>query len=247
MVKLDAHYVDSRLVELYDIENTRGGDTDFYVQLASDLDAHLILDLGCGTGMLTRELAIEGRQVIGIDPSSAMLAVAQRNPGAERVEWIEGDSGALGTPAADLVIMTGAVAQVFLDDDDWLKTLRDIYAALRPGGHVAFESRNPEVRAWEGWNRETTYGQYETPNGPMETWLEVVGVGEGEVEFEGHNVFMDTGEDLVAGSVLRFRSEDELTASLSSTGFTVEHIYGSWERDTFASTSRLMVFVAHRY
>ena len=36
-MKLDQHYVDPRLVELYDIENVRGADTDFYVRFAADL------------------------------------------------------------------------------------------------------------------------------------------------------------------------------------------------------------------
>ena len=119
MTKLDLHYVNPRLVDLYDIENPRGADTDFYIQLAAELDAHHILDLGCGTGLFTRELAIGGRQVVGVDPASAMLAYARRQPGAERVQWVEGDSKVLGTPQADLLIMTSHVAQVFLDDAAW--------------------------------------------------------------------------------------------------------------------------------
>jgi hypothetical protein len=31
MVKVDLHYVDKRLVELYDHDNPRGADTDFYL------------------------------------------------------------------------------------------------------------------------------------------------------------------------------------------------------------------------
>ncbi|GEM_PF-2516574 len=115
MIKLDEHYVDPRLVELYDIENPRGADADFYLDLAAELDAHRILELGCGTGLLTRELATPGRQVVGVDPSPAMLAFARRQPGAGRVQWVEGDARALGTPEADLLVMTGNVAQVFLD------------------------------------------------------------------------------------------------------------------------------------
>lgn len=246
MTHLDQHYVDPRLVALYDLANPRGADSDFYLQLAADLHAHLILDLGCGTGLLTRELAIDGRQVIGIDPSPAMLAVARRQVGAERVQWLEGDSRALGTPNADLVVMTGNVAQLFLDDAAWATTLRHIHAALRPGGYLAFESRNPEARAWEQWSRESTYTRSITPEGPLEEWLEVVTVHEGRVRMEGYNVFTATGERLVVPSELRFRSEEELTTSLTSAGFTVEQVYGDWQGGAVTSTSRVLVFIARR-
>ncbi len=246
MIKLAQHYVDPRLVDLYDIENTRGADTDFYVGLAADLDARTILDLGCGTGLLTRELAVDGRLVVGVDPAPAMLAVARRQPGADRVQWVEGDSGALRTPAADLVVMTGNVAQVFLDDAEWAATLRDIHAALRPGGHLAFESRNPDDRAWERWNREATYERYDSPRGPMECWLELVSVEHGRVRLVGHNIFAATGDVVVASEELRFRSLTELTNSLFSAGFSVEHVYGDWNRGPFTGSSRVMIFIARR-
>lgn len=249
-MKLDLHYLDPRLVALYDRDNPRGPDTDFYLRLAAELDARRIIDLGCGTGLLTCELGAAAREVtrevIGMDPSPAMLAVARAQPGAEQVRWVEGDSAALGTADADLVVMTGNVAQIFLDDADWDATLRHIYAALRPGGHLAFESRNPDDRAWERWNREATYERIESPNGPMECWLELVGVTGERVRFEGHNVFTETGEDVIAGSELRFRTRDEIAASLAAAGFAVEQVYGDWECGPLTGASREMVFLARR-
>ena len=245
-MQLDLHYVDPRLVALYDRDNPRGADTEFYAGLAADLGARTILDLGCGTGLLTRELAVDGRRVVGVDPSAAMLAYAREQPGAERVQWVEGDASALGTPGADLVIMTGNVAQVFLDDAEWEATLRAIHAALRAGGHVAFESRNPDDRAWERWSREATFERIDSPYGPMECWLEVLSVEAGRVRFVGHNVFIATGEVLAAPSELRFRSQAELTASLAAAGFAVEHAYGGWDRGPATPFSRVFVLVARR-
>lgn len=247
MIKLDLHYVEPRLVELYDTDNPRGTDTDFYIQLAADLKAHHIIDLGCGTGLLTRELATNGRQIIGVDPAPAMLAVARRQPAANQVQWIEGTASDLGTPAADLLLMTGNVAQVFLDDAEWEATLRAIFNALRPGGYLAFESRNPADQAWERWNRAETYERINSPYGPLECWLEVVSVSNGRVHFEGHNLFTATGEIVIASSELRFRTLTELTNSLRKAGFTVEHVYGDWHRGPFVNTSRVMVFVARRH
>lgn len=102
---------DPRLVALYDLDNPDGPDHDFYRALAERIDARSVLDLGCGTGLLTTTLAREGRRVVGIDPSPAMLAMARSRPGAERVEWILGDSRAAPAGPFDLVVMTGNVAQ----------------------------------------------------------------------------------------------------------------------------------------
>ena len=246
MIKLDLHYTDPRLVDLYDIENPHGPDFDFFLQLAINLNARRILDLGCGTGLFTRQLATDGRQVIGVDPSPAMLAYARRQPAAERVQWLEGDSRVLGTPNADLALMTSHVAQVFLDDAEWADTLQHIRHALRSGGHLAFDSRNPNYRGWEKWNRGESFVRYPSPHGIMETWVEVVGVENGRVTFEGHNVFTATGETMVVRSELRFRSQAEIADSLRSAGFTIENVYGSWDRGPFLSTSPEMIFVAQR-
>lgn len=245
-MKLDKHYTDPRLVELYDHDNPRGVDTDFYLALAAELQAKRIIDLGCGTGLLTCELVTGERQVTGIDPSPAMLAVAQRKPQAGRVEWVVGDASTLRQRNADLLIMTGNVAQIFLDDAEWATTLRYIHQALRPGGYLAFESRNPAGRAWEQWGRDNTFEEMETPFGPMACWLEVLDVQNSQVHFVGHNLFKATGEDVVAHSTLRFRSQTELADSLRQSGFAIDHLYGDWQRGSFTEASRIMVFVARR-
>jgi SAM-dependent methyltransferase len=246
MVRLAEHYTDPRLVALYDIENSSRDDTDFYLRLAVELGAKRIVDLGCGTGVLACELAANGRQVIGVDPAPAMLAIARHRTGSERVQWIEGDVHSLGTPEADLVVMTGCVAQVFLEDAEWRTALAAIYRALRSGGHLAFESRNPRDRAWERWTREATHEQFDSPNGPMETWIEVVGVRDGRVCLEGHNVFHSTGEEMVVTDELRFRSAAELIDSLAEAGFTVERVYGDWKQGPLLESSAAMIFVARR-
>jgi SAM-dependent methyltransferase len=245
-MKLELHYVDPRLVALYEAANPRGADTEFYLRLADRLAAQVIVDLGCGTGLLTRALAREGRRVIGVDPAGAMLAVARQGAGSERVEWIAGDSSALEDWGADLAVMTGNVAQIFVDDEAWLTTLRNLHHTLRPGGHLAFESRNPAARAWEQWNRDQTFTRTDTPSGPLEEWLELVSVGDGRVHFRGHNVFLATGEVLVVDSVLRFRTLEELQRSLAATGFVVEALYGDWQGSSLADASPVIIVVARR-
>ncbi|GAA4010144.1 hypothetical protein GCM10022631_23340 [Deinococcus rubellus] len=71
-------------------------------------------------------------------------------------------------------------------------------------------------------------------------------VGEGRVQMVGHNVFVETGEDRVMESELRFRSQVELAASLLVAGFGVEQVYGNWQRGPVTPKSRIMAFVARR-
>jgi SAM-dependent methyltransferase len=245
-VPLDLHYVDPRLVALYDGANPAGPDTAFYVRLADEKAAQTIVDLGCGTGILTRALATGDRRVLGIDPSAQMLAVARRHDRDLRVQWIEGVSDVMGAIAADLVVMSGNVAQVFLDDVAWEQTLTDIHRALRPGGWIAFESRNPVAQEWKCWTPQTTHSITQTPFGPVEEWLDVAIVDARTVSFDAYTVFQRTGEKLVARSELRFRSVGELTASLEAAGLKVLRVYGDWECGPLVDTSRLIILVAER-
>lgn len=137
---------DPRLVDLYDQDNPDGLDHDFYRSLADVRGARAIVDLGCGTGLLTVTFVTEGRRVVGVDPSAVMLDLARRRPGASGVEWIEGDSASIPGDDFDLAVMTGNVAQ-HIGDADWTRTLADLRRSLRAGGHsrskAATQPREP--------------------------------------------------------------------------------------------------------
>jgi SAM-dependent methyltransferase len=122
----DAIFADRRLVPLYDLFDGDRGDLAAYHSIVDELGASLVLDVGCGTGSLAIVLARHGHKVIGVDPAEASLDVARAKDGARRVRWIHGDAMAIPTLDADLATMTGNVAQVFLTDDDWARTLQNI-------------------------------------------------------------------------------------------------------------------------
>lgn len=141
---------DRRRVALYDEDNPDGPDHDFYRVLADKVSAYSIVDLGCGTGILTVTFARQGRTVVGVDPSASMLAYARRRIGTAGVNWIVGDSRSIPAGLFDYAVMAGNVAQ-HMSDPDWNRTLSDLRKSLRKGGTLSFESRNPAVRAGESW------------------------------------------------------------------------------------------------
>lgn len=217
----DAEFDDPRLAPLYDILDPDRSDLDTYLAVAEEIGARSVLDVGCGTGTFGILLAREGIEVTGVDPAGESLKVARGKPYADRVTWVHGDATTLPPLQVDLATMTANVAQVFLTDDAWAQTLEAVHGALRPGGHLAFESRVPAVRAWEGWTPERTRATTEVPGlGPVTEWMEVTEVSEDPllVSFTAHNEFPD-GSDVVSHSTLRFRSQEELESSLVAAGF----------------------------
>jgi SAM-dependent methyltransferase len=240
-------FADRRLTELYDLVNPAGPDTEFYQDLAGRLDARTIVDLGCGTGLLISRLARPDRRLVGIDPAPEMLAVARGRTRDGDGTWVEGTSDALRDWGADLVVMTGHVAQILVDDDDWRATLASMRRTLRPGGWLAFESRNPSAQTWRTWTPEASHREVILPSGePLEVWYDVVAVDGDRVTHEVHYRFAAPGPELVSTLELRYRSESALVEGLESAGFEVEHIFGDWDRSLVRESSPELIVVAVR-
>ena len=103
-----------------------------------------ILDLGCGTGEITRRLALRYSEahVLGIDVLESNLGLARRDSHAfaDRVHYRQGDAFALAEADAgfDLVVcrhMSQAVP-------DFAQVLAEITRVLKPGGWVHLVSED---------------------------------------------------------------------------------------------------------
>lgn len=98
----------------------------------------LVLELGCGSGLLTRHLVDAGHRVIATDASPAMVDLARDYAaGAEDVRVLALPDDPL--PAADAIVSVGHVAS-YLDDAAAVeRVLRGIAAAVRLGGLFAID------------------------------------------------------------------------------------------------------------
>jgi SAM-dependent methyltransferase len=98
----------------------------------------VVLELGCGSGLLTRYLVDAGHRVIATDASPAMLDLTRRNvPEAEDIRQLVLPDDPL--PKADAVVSIGHVLS-YLDDEPSLdKALVAVAEALEPGGIMALD------------------------------------------------------------------------------------------------------------
>jgi SAM-dependent methyltransferase len=217
-------------------------DLDHYLAVADELGARSLLDVGCGTGIFACRAALAGIDVTGVDPAGASLEVARARPGAEKVRWLHGDATGLPELQVDLATMTANVAHVFLTDEDWAATLDGVYAALRPGGHLVFEVRDPDRLAWERWTRENTYQDLDVPGtGRLETWWDLTEVDGPLVSYRRTYVFAADGTTLTSDSTRRFWTRAEIESSLQAAGYVLDEV-----RDTPDRPGREWVFIARK-
>jgi ubiquinone/menaquinone biosynthesis C-methylase UbiE len=109
-----------------------------------------VLDLGCGTGILTRSLAGRGLEVIGLDPHEDMLSQARGASPREEIDYRRGDAEATGLPDRSVALVTVAQAFHWFDLD---AALDELHRVLRPGGHAAalwnVRGRGPFMAAYD--------------------------------------------------------------------------------------------------
>ncbi len=119
-----------------------GGFAAWHRVAAMALDVHpqdRILDVGCGTGSITRRLARQAGaagSVVGLDSSPGMLAVARRRSTGLplSVQWVQGDGQRLPFPAESFDKVT---AQFSLRNmEDWHRGIRELVRVTRPGSTI---------------------------------------------------------------------------------------------------------------
>lgn len=238
----DAIFDVARLADIYDALDDDRSDLEAYVAIVDELGAQTVLDIGCGTGTFACRLAERGTAVTGLDPASASLNVARRKPNADAVRWLEGEASSLPVLAVDVATMTGNVAQVFLTDGDWMSVLTAARRAIRPGGFLVFEVRDPARRAWEGWTPAASLREVDVAGvGPIRTWTDVTELAPPLVSFRHTFEFANDQTVLTSESTVRFRERFEIGHSLDQAGFVVRDV-----RDAPDRPGLEFVFIAER-
>jgi SAM-dependent methyltransferase len=111
------------------------------------VDSGLVADLGCGSGILAAELLDAGYDVLGVDISESMLAIARQRAPAAR--FVHASFLDFNLPPCSAVVSISECIGYRLDQGNSLDSLAGlferIYAALHPGGLFVFDFLQPGV------------------------------------------------------------------------------------------------------
>ncbi|WP_085899692.1 class I SAM-dependent DNA methyltransferase [Kiloniella majae] len=264
------HYHDPVLTRLYDEQNPWGPDCDFFLSLIQDVPVpQKILDIGCGTGLLTTAFAKAGHCTTGIDPAQDMLDIALRRPFSDKIAWVKSDAATYKSDSRyDLIILSGHAFQVFLTDRDIQAALSNMKSHLNPNGRIAFDTRNSATKAWLNWTPKQTIETFILPQDTdhstgkeIEVWHDVGRVrqkGEGAIvqyftlyreKYSAQknltlNARKHQSDTIRTEAHIRFLSQQELSSHLESAGLKTEYLYGDWDQSPFKNDHKEMIIIA---
>jgi SAM-dependent methyltransferase len=193
---------------------TRGTqqEVDFLVDILGLPKGVRILDIGCGPGRHSLELARRGYCTFGVDISGAFIELAERRAKAEGLtaEFRVADARQLDLPQqfdAAICLCQGAFGLAG-DDDGHRQVLAGIHRAVRPGGLFVLTAINALAVARKVDSADPAFDPYTCTS----VWRTTVRNPEGETrEVTGYT------------TAFTFR---ELKWLLEATGFAVEAGYG---------------------
>jgi 2-polyprenyl-3-methyl-5-hydroxy-6-metoxy-1,4-benzoquinol methylase len=98
-----------------------------------------VLELGCGTGYFTRELARSGAEIVAIDVSPDLLEIAIANCSPPNVRYEIQNAYNLSYPEA---VFDSVVGSSVLHHLEIREAVREIHRVLKPGGRISFTEPN---------------------------------------------------------------------------------------------------------
>ena len=204
----------------------------------------LVLELGCGTGNLTRRLKALGYDMIGVDVSPDMLAVA-REQESEGILYLQQDMREFelyGTVRAVVCLCDGM--NYILTEDDLLEVFRLADNYLDPGGLFIFDMKTEhlyrdvlEDRSFV-WNREDGSLVWENSYDPDEKLNEYELTVYRRLEDE------DLYERFEETHVQRAYETETVTRLLKEAGLRFEGVFSSLGGGEPAADSERIYFVA---
>jgi ubiquinone/menaquinone biosynthesis C-methylase UbiE len=242
----------------YDWENAQTlgrRDVPFWRRVAAGADGP-VLELGCGTGRVSRPLARDGVELVGIDRSAPMLDLARRqilrssNPQVlNSLCLVRGDIRALPFEAGafPMVIAPYGILQSLIRPRDLTATLTSVARVLGGGGGFGIDLV-PDVPKWREYqNRVQLRGR---AGGSQLTLIESVRQDPKRhlTTFEQKYVERRGGQTREHRFDLTFRSLSvrQMTGQLERAGFRVDAVLGDYRGRPWDDRADVWIILAKK-
>ena len=242
------------IAPFYDIEHAHfTEDLDMYQNFAETSNG-AILELACGSGRVLLPLAQAGYEVVGVDTSAPMLALAQQTMqdtgNALRYELIQQDMATmqLGRKFRMVFIALGSFAHVVTRKGQQ-QALANIRIHLSTGGLFILDISNADARYMEDlgghvlhqgtWKREdgTLLTHFVSPASSTERHLLEL------THFYDQHTQGGTVQRTTVTTHLYLFDRSEMELLLEQAGFGVKDVYGDYELGPCLLDSPRMIFV----
>ncbi len=126
-------------------------------KLPQDLTGCKVLELGCGTGFFTQQLALRGAQVVALDISCQMLQQCRQRCQGMAVQYCLADAQALPFADKQFDIVFSSLALQWCRD--WTPVLRQLKRMVKPSGQCLFSTLGQEslFELQQAWQKVDTY------------------------------------------------------------------------------------------
>jgi SAM-dependent methyltransferase len=257
LLQADHPWEDAQLARLYDAFVFED-DLPLYLELAQQQGSR-VLEVACGSGRVLVPLVRNGLQVVGIDASPHMLALARAKLSSEHLnaQLEQADMRTFQLEEADFDLAVVAVKSFayLLEPADQLRCLETICAHLRPGGLLAMDLMHPTLEwltAPRGSMRDdllTYVPQHGYTLSRVESVVSVDRARQVRVIRSIYETVDDSGHVIDKRFVewpYRWLHRFEAEHLLVRAGFEVQSVYGGYQREPFTSDSATMLFLATR-
>jgi 2-polyprenyl-3-methyl-5-hydroxy-6-metoxy-1,4-benzoquinol methylase len=221
----------------------------FYCDLAKRVGGP-VLEIACGSGLVTIPVAAQGLEVTGVDLARPMLEHARKKAEAQGlpIRWVEADARSFDLESQyQFIFITGNAFQAFRRREDQEALFVSVKRHLLPDGVFAFETRNPSGHDL------TTQPEEEFDQSYISVERQTVSVSSTQVYDPIAQIMYWTsyrrwkdGErahQRETHIACRFTYPQELEALLHYNGFQIIQQFGDWDKEPLTASSPSIISI----
>jgi SAM-dependent methyltransferase len=221
---------------------TRLANFDFDGETSKIQSSPKVLDLCCGFGRISAELARRGFSVTGVDITESYLQTAKEEAALEKlnIEYVKADARDFVRPdffdlAVNLYISFG----YFSSQKDDLLLVRNVYESLKKGSTFIIETLGKEIAVRDFVESEwferagfTVLTQYES----LDSWTFL----------KNRWILIKDGKRIEKVFIQRLYSASELRALLLEAGFSKVEIFGDWDESPYDKRAAKLIIAGRK-